>query len=183
MAKKVKPETIMVTKYDDIMGESYEVEVEKKAVSACELCSCMGCLAKDCCEHLEYWNAEHGKPARYQLEDLVAHIKRLENIISKLEKRDEAVSQAINLALRGNGHMGVIPEDKAFLTVLHAALQQDPAQYERIFAKREYLCVACSCKKCLDVLNHNSRARLNMADFRKPDCCGHKALLATDLPF
>ena len=45
MAKKKKvPATITVRRYDEEMGDSYDVEVKKEPVSNCELCSCAGCL-------------------------------------------------------------------------------------------------------------------------------------------
>jgi hypothetical protein len=185
MAKKKEvTETITIRKYDEEMGDSYDVEVKKEPVSNCELCSCAGCLDKRCCEHLAYWDTEHGQPARYQLDRLIQEIRNRDTVIAKLDKHIEYVSAACELAIDSleKSHIGPHPA-KAFISVVKSALDYDVARMSRLFAKEPYLCEACRCDKCMASLNvvySNDSKRYGYE--KVPECCGHKHVSA-DLPF
>lgn len=181
--KQTEREMIEVLRYDEEMGDSYTVQVPKVPLTACQLCACAGCLSDKCCEHLEYWKNEHGKPARYQVDDLVEDIKRRDKVIKALEERLEAISQSCSVYLKRE-HVGVIPEDKAFVEMIRAAAKDDPARMDRIFVDNDYLCSACQCLKCCERMQVVLRNRHKFGEFAKvPECCGHKVSTYTDLPF
>lgn len=177
MAKKKEvTATITVRKYDEEMGDSYDVEVKKEPVSNCELCSCAGCLDSRCCEHLAYWDSEHGQPARYQLDRLVHEIKNRDAVIAKLNKHIEYLGAACELALDGleKSHIGPHPA-KAFVHVMKTALEHDVAHTWRMFTKDQYLCEACRCDKCMESLKVVYSNEAKRYGYEKlPECCGHK---------
>jgi hypothetical protein len=181
MAKK--KETIKVMRYDPEMGDEYEVEVPKLAVDACALCACVGCSEGNCCGHLRYWNEEHGRPARFQIDSLVLHIKKLEEMIKKYQDKHQAISTSIDLAISGMVSRGPRSQSKAFLMILRDATQVDTGPFENVVLRRKYLCDACSCSKCIAFMSGVERERLNIERSPVNECCGHKSTMLDDLPF
>jgi hypothetical protein len=179
-------EFITVMKYDEMVDDTYPVQVKKEPLSACELCACAGCLSDKCCEHLAYWTSESGKPARYQIDDLVHHIKILEKIIAKLDQQRRVSIRAIDSSLEGDDYSkahNYISKEAALLLTLSSSLKSDPAETDRIFARKTYLCSACSCQKCLEALVKTDREKLGLEFIPNKQCCGHKSANLSDLPF
>lgn len=182
--KKVKEETVSVEIFDDEMGETYMTKRPKIVQSACELCSCAGCLHENCCEHLEYWNNEHGRPARFQLDALQEEIVRRDKVIAKLDKRFELLAAAFSLAIDGleKTHIGNGPV-KGFLVMAKSALSSNEFSQDRIFIRESYMCSACSCEKCNVRLSVERENRRNFDIAKVPPCCGHRVSILDNLPF
>jgi hypothetical protein len=181
--KKSEAEYIEVVRYDEEVGDQYLAKVPKISLDACQLCACAGCLSDKCCEHLEYWNSTNGKPARYQIDDLRNEIEQRNKIIKALEQRLQAIGQSCAVFLRRD-HVGVLPEDKAFIEVLGAAAEKEVAHWERMVANDDYFCKACKCNLCCDRMMVRLKNNRSIGDFVKvPECCGHKVSSWADLPF
>jgi hypothetical protein len=184
--KKVKAqETIEVQMYDDYSQEYYAQTVPKAPVSNCVLCGCFGCLSDKCCEHLEYWDGEAGRPARFQVGQLMDRIVRLEELIAKLEQNRKDVAATIRVVTESYSKRPYTPQEISMLKVLASALNDDIEDRLRVLTRKEdHLCDACSCPKCNERMLVAMRNKHNW-DGQKPvpECCGHKEYLPSGLPF
>lgn len=177
-------ELIEVRRYDDIVGDYFNVKVKKEPVSACVLCGCAGCLSDKCCEHLEYWSNECGRPARYQINELMDRIARLEELIEVLDKSRRDAAATMRIVVQAYDNRPYKPEEVSLLNVVSGFLADDITGRRTLFRKGEELCNACGCLKC------NERMLTAMRNDRSweghkplPDCCGHKDYQASGLPF
>lgn len=183
--KDKTPELIEISLYDDEVGDYYQKQVPKEPVSNCVLCGCAGCLSNKCCEHLEYWSAEHGQPARYQVRALAERIERLEGLITKLERNRKDTASAIESFLLYREKENYQPQELSFLRVLKSTLSEDISAFGRTFChKDEHLCSACSCQKCSARIYQALKNKHNWDSFTPlPECCGHKDYTPDELPF
>lgn len=180
-----KQVTIEVSLYDDEVGDYYQKEVPKVAVSNCALCGCAGCLSDKCCEHLQYWSPEHGQPARYQVRSLSDHIHQLEILISKLEQNRKDSAAAIESVVSKVKKTEYQSPEMSLLRVLQSSLEKDIQRFGRTFCPvDEYLCRACNCQKCNARMMQSLKNTQDRSQFQPaPECCGHKDYTPDELPF
>jgi hypothetical protein len=183
--KKVETkDTVTVRKYDDVVQDYYTVEVKKEPVSACVLCGCAGCLSAQCCEHLEFWSAEHGRPARYQISQLMDRIVRLEELIAELDKTRKDAAQAMQIAVKAYSNSPYTPPEVSLLKVLVGFLSDDITGRRTLVRKDEDLCDSCGCSKCNARMLGAMRNDRSWEGFKPlPECCGHKDYQPSGLPF
>lgn len=177
-------ELIEVRRYDDIVGDYFNVKVKKEPVSACVLCGCAGCLSDKCCEHLEYWSNESGRPARYQINELMGRIAKLEELIEVLDKSRRDAATALSIAAQAYDKRPFRPEEVSLLNVVSGFLADDIAGRRTLFRKGDELCSACLCLKCNERLRVAMRNERSRGEYNSlPDCCGHSEYKPVDLPF
>lgn len=182
--KSKAKETVTVRKYDDTVQDYYTVEVKKEAVSACVLCGCAGCLSAQCCEHLEYWSAEHGRPARYQINELMDRIVRLERLVTVLDKTRKDAAQTMQLVIESYAQRAYIPQEVSLLRVLAGFLSDDITSRRTLNRAGEDLCDACGCAKCNARMLEATRNERSWGVFTPlPECCKHNEYQPSGLPF
>lgn len=185
VAKKTeKKDTVTVRKYDDVVEDFYTVEVPKEPVSACVLCGCAGCLSDKCCEHLVYWSSDSGRPARYQINELMDRIVRLEELISVLDKSRKDAAATLRIVTEPFEKRAYTPEEVAVLKVVSGFLSDDIAGRRALIRKGEELCNACACLKCNERMLTAMRNDRSWEGYKPlPECCGHKDYQPSGLPF
>lgn len=176
-------ELIEVQRYDDVVGDYFNVKVKKEPVSACVLCGCAGCLSDKCCEHLEYWSNASGRPARYQINELMDRIVRLEELIEVLDKSRRDAATAMRIVVQAYDKRPYKPEELSMLNVVSGFLADDIAGRRMLFRKGDELCTACSCTKCTERIWAAHKNEKEWEHKPLPDCCGHKDYQPSGLPF